>query len=91
MIGELIALDVGIFPSPQVASTVNGPAIPRPGAFVILAVTGAVTGAPSSFTVSMKVQDSDDGTTGWADLAGGALTVLTAINTSVRAQRRADQ
>lgn len=81
MIGHQIGTAIGILPSPQVAGTVNGPAVARSRSLTVIALTGAVTGAPSSFTVSMKLQDSDDGTSGWADLTGGALPVLSAINT----------
>jgi hypothetical protein len=79
-VGELIGTPTGIIPAAQLAGTVNGPAIARPGSMTVVALTGAVTGSPSSFTVSMKVQESDDGTAGWTDVAGGALSVITAIN-----------
>jgi hypothetical protein len=81
MIGHSIGVAIGILPSPQVASTVNGPALARPGSLTVVAMTGVTTGAPSSFTVSMKVQDSDDGVSGWGDLSGGAVPVITAVNT----------
>jgi hypothetical protein len=81
-VGHQVGTAVGILPSPQVAATVNGPAIARPGSFTVFAMSGATTGTPTSFTVSMKVQDSDDGTSGWADVTNGALAVITTINTS---------
>lgn len=37
---------------------------------VMLAVfTGAATGSPTSFSVAAKLQESDDGSTNWTDLA----------------------
>ncbi len=80
-IGEWVAPAIGILPSPQVASTVNGPAIARTGSCVVVAMTGVTTGTPSSFTATFKLQDSDDGTTGWADVTGAVAPVITTINT----------
>ena len=32
-------------------------------------LAGAATGTPTSFSVACKLQESDDGSTGWADIA----------------------
>lgn len=55
--------------------TVNGPAIDTAGyqeACVVLSV-GAVTATGS---LTAKVQDSADGSTGWADITGAAFTAV---------------
>lgn len=44
---------------------------------VLVAHTGAITGAPTSPTYDVKLQDSDDGSTGFADIAGAAITQKT--------------
>jgi hypothetical protein len=79
--GEWFAPAIGILPSPQVASTVNGPAVARTGSMTVVAMTGVTTGTPSSFTVTIKLQDSPDGTTDWVDVSAAALPVITTINT----------
>lgn len=38
----------------------------------------------ASATVDYKVQDSDDGSTGWADVTGAAITQITASDTGAR-------
>jgi hypothetical protein len=80
--GDNLRQKVGIIPAAQAAGTVNGPAIDRSNArdCVVMVSTGAVTGAPSTQTVAAKIQDSDDGSTGWNDLAGGAVPNITIAN-----------
>ena len=70
------------------SATINGDAVDvrtsgGGGASAIVAVQcGAATGAPSAQTVDAKIQDSADGSTGWADLgAGSAAVQLTADDT----------
>ena len=78
----------GINPADSVAATINGAAVDVTfsgggGASVFIAVQcGAASGSPSSFTVDAKIQDSADGSTGWADLGTGSVaTTLTADDT----------
>ncbi len=85
-IGRLIAMERGIIPEDSVAATINGPAIDRfsgGGTSAVLhAACGAATGSPSTQTVDAKIQDSADGSTGWADLSPAiATTQLTADDT----------
>ena len=54
--------------------------------FVVL--TGTVTGGGS---LSAKLQESTDGSTSWTDIAGAALTALTASNKAATLEIRADE
>jgi hypothetical protein len=45
---------------------------------------GAATGSPTSFTVDGKVQESDDGSTGWEDVTGAAIAQQTTGSKIVR-------
>ena len=64
---------VGTVPAAASAGTRNGSTIDRRvnGALALsanlFAATGAETGSPSARTVDAKIQDSADGSTGWAD------------------------
>jgi hypothetical protein len=58
----------------------------RRALFVVL--TGAVTGGGS---LSAKLQESTDGSSGWTDIAGAALTAITASNKAATLEVRADQ
>lgn len=68
---------------PQAATTtVNGSSVDTLGynsAAVILEV-GAVSG--TSPTLDVKIQESDNGSTGWADVSGATFTQVTASNNS---------
>lgn len=44
------------------------------------AATGAATGTPSTISVAGKVQDSADGSTGWNDVTGAAITPVVIEN-----------
>jgi hypothetical protein len=97
-IGAYIKASKGINPANTSAGTVNGAAIDRAGigggtlfhSCVLHGACGAATGSPSAQTVDNKLQDSADGSTGWADITGAstgwaditgaALTQLTADN-----------
>jgi hypothetical protein len=50
--------------------------------------TGSVTGGGS---LSAKLQESTDGSTGWSDISGAALTAITASNKVATLEVRADQ
>lgn len=39
------------------------------GPITLFVFTGATTGSPTSFSVAAKLQESDDGSTNWTDLA----------------------
>lgn len=66
------------------AATINGAAIDRTGFLsgVLQGACGDATGAPTAQTVDAKVQESDDGATGWADVAGAAIATLAADDTA---------
>lgn len=75
-------------PAAASAGTRNSSAIDRLGygSCVLAESVGATTGSPSSFTVDAKIQDSADGSTGWADYspplsASAAITQITAAST----------
>ena len=81
-IGAFIKAQAGINPQDSAAATINGGAIDRQDfdSCVLHAAAGAATGAPTAQTVDAKLQDSPDGTSGWADIAGAAITQITADN-----------
>jgi hypothetical protein len=91
-IGALIKAVKGINPGNFSAGTTNGPAIDRAGAggknlhlsCVLKGACGAASGGPSSQSVNQKLQDSADGSTGWADIAGAAIAALVADNTEAQ-------
>lgn len=74
-IGKYIAVKKGIDPANASAGAINGAAIDRAGqgggklalSAVLHHACGAATGAPTARTVDSKIQDSADGSTGWAD------------------------
>ena len=79
-IGAFIKSIIGIDPANASAGTTNGAAIDRDGynSCVLHGACGAATGSPTAQTVDQKLQDSADGSTGWADLTGAAITQLAA-------------
>jgi hypothetical protein len=78
-VGSAIVAKIGAGPH-TAAGTVNGSAIDRQGkdSCVLVATSGAATGTPTSFTYDSKLQQSDDGSTGWADISGAAVAQITA-------------
>jgi hypothetical protein len=82
-IGSLVLAIAALPPLANTAGTRNGAAIDRlqSGSLAMSCVlvrnTGATTGAPSTQTLDVKLQDSADGSTGWADITGAALTQKT--------------
>lgn len=73
------------------AGAINGAAIDRQGflSCELWHAAGAATGTPTSRTVDAKLQDSADGSTGWADYnpdgaGSGAAAQLTANDTEAR-------
>lgn len=84
-IGAYIKAVRGISPADSAATggtPIDGAAIDRLGygSAVLHHTCGAASGTPDSFTVDSKLQDSDDGSTGWADVTGAAATTLAADN-----------
>lgn len=47
---------------------------------VLLVAVGSPTGSPSSFSVAADIEDSPDGSTGWAPVSGTSITAITAAN-----------
>lgn len=77
---EYVKVLPSVRPIGAVAGAVNGVAIDTEGYADAMAVVmvGATTGSPSSFTVDAKVQESANGTSGWTDISGAAITQVTA-------------
>jgi hypothetical protein len=88
-IGAYLKVVKGINPANAAAGAINGAAIDRAGvgganyfqSSVLKLSRGAVAGAPSAHTADGKLQDSADGSAGWADIAGAAVAQLAADNT----------
>jgi hypothetical protein len=85
-VGAYISPKVGNVPLANSAGTRNGTAVDRDGfdSCVLHGQTGASTGTPTSFTYALKLQESDDGSTGWADITGAAITTVTAASTAAK-------
>jgi len=81
-IGAELKVVKGIPPNDVAAGTVNGAAIDRDGflSCVLEGQTGAASGTPTSLTADFRLEDSADGSTGWADLAGAVVPQLTAVD-----------
>lgn len=92
-VGATITHKAGLAPISLSAGASNGDAIDRSGmdSCKLVCSAGAATGSPSAQTVDCKVQDSADGSTGWADYANppgtttAATTQLTADDTAAEA------
>lgn len=82
-IGAEILPVAGLAALANSAGTRTGSAIDRlqsgsmANSLVLACNVGATTGAPSATTYDCKVQDSADGSTGWADLSGASITQKT--------------
>lgn len=84
-VGSVLREVTGTPPLADTGSTVNGAAIDRlandnPLSAVLLAQSGAATGGPSTQTFDAKIEDSEDGSTGWADYTDpqtGAVAAIT--------------
>lgn len=76
---ENVKVVTSIAPITQVAGAVNGVAIDTEGFGdgVCIISVGAATGTPTTQTVAGKLQESDDGSTGWGDITGAAITAIT--------------
>lgn len=73
-IGSAIKVVAGVYPT-SVVGTANGAAIDRQDflSCVLHLLNGAVSGS-DTFTADAKLQESADGTTGWTDITGAAVT-----------------
>jgi hypothetical protein len=87
-IGSELDPKVGNVPLNNAAGTRNGSAINRftsagrANSCVLHGQTGATEGGPASLTYDLKLQDSADGSTGWADISGASLTQIVAASTA---------
>lgn len=81
-VGSLIKVVTSHAPKTSAGETINGSAVDRQDflSCVLAARAGAATGTPTSFTFNAKLQDSADGSTGWADITGGAVAAISADN-----------
>lgn len=75
-----------IFPASSAAATVNGAAIDTQGfnSLAFVGSCGAASGTPSAQSVIYKLQESDDGSTGWGDITGAVAAALTANNSTAK-------
>jgi len=83
--GALLDTQTALVAANDAGGTTNGPSLDRTKfAHGTLHVTvGSPTGAPTSFSVDVKVQESDDGTT-WSDVSGAAIPTITTANTDAK-------
>jgi len=83
-VGAYVKPVAGINPTDSAAATINGSAIDRQGfqSCVLMVMAGAASGGPTAQTVDAKLQESDNGTSGWADVSGAAVTTVSADNSS---------
>jgi hypothetical protein len=92
--GALYDVVKGTPPAAVSAGTRNGAAINRIGfrSLTLHAATGAETGSPSARTVNAKIQDSADGSTGWADYVppGSSTAAAVAEITAANAEAEVD-
>ncbi len=77
---------VSVRPIASSGATHNGAAIDTLGFNSLLADVeiGAATGSPTSFTVDAKLQESTNGSSGWADISGASITQQTAESKSAQ-------
>lgn len=86
-IGADVKMAVGVVPAAYAAGTTNGTGFDRSGfqSCVLEVSTGALTGAPSTQTVDVKLQHSDVVGSGYADFSPTvAVAQITAANTRKR-------
>ena len=82
-VGAFLSPRVGFVPQSSPATTVTGASIDRQGflSAVLVAATGADVGANTVRSLAVRLQDSADGTTGWADVPGAVVPAITVVNT----------
>ena len=81
-IGAQVRVVTGVAPQASAAGAVNGSAIERVGfdSCVLHVRAGNATGTPTALTLDAKLQDSADGSSGWADITGAAITQIAAAS-----------
>jgi hypothetical protein len=82
-IGAFVKNALGIAPVSATAGSTNGALVIDRRDYLsckLSVVTGAVSGAPTTTSVTATLQDSDDGSTGWTDVADATTTAATAAN-----------
>jgi len=96
-LGAIFKSTKGNPPAAVSAGTRNGAAIDRSPAggvhyhgLTLHAASGAETGAPSARTLDAKIQDSADGSTGWADYIPQATVAAIAQITAANAEAEVD-
>ena len=79
---EDVRVLASVLPQAKTAGALNGAAVDTEiyNDGMVVVNVGAVTGTPSAFTVDAKVQESDNGTSGWVDVAGASIVAVTAID-----------
>ncbi len=88
-IGAFIHAHITLPPLANAAGTRNGIAVDRlqPGGLaasvLLVRSTGATTGTPSATTLDVRLQSSADGSTGWVDVASGALPQKTTLTAAI--------
>lgn len=88
-IGSQLHPATGLAALTNSAGTRNGSAVDRlqggsmANSLVLLCNVGATTGSPSAQTYDCKLQDSADGSTGWNDIAGAAITQKTSATAAL--------
>ena len=86
-IGRELKANVGIAPDAYAAGTTNGGAVDTKGFHEALVILNAGV-AEATSTLNVKVQESANGSTGWADIAGAAFAEVTAANDAAVYQGR---
>ena len=81
VLSENVVPKIGVKPTDDTGTTINGPWIDRKAceSLLLKGYTGVATGSPTAQTTDFKLQDADDiAGGGSADVTGGALTQITA-------------
>lgn len=79
-VGSFIKPVVGVKPTNDTGTVINGAAIDRTGfeSCVLHVATGAATGSPTGQTLNAKLQDSDTSGGTFVDITGAAITEIAA-------------
>ena len=79
-VGSYIKPVVGVKPTDDTGTVINGAAIDRTGfeSCVLHVATGVATGAPTAQTLDAKLQDSDTSGGTFVDIVGAAITQIAA-------------
>lgn len=82
-VGAEVKVVAGFSPRASAGETINGAAIDRKDfqSCVLHARSGAVSGSPTTVAYDAKLQESADGSTGWTDIPGAAISQIAAADT----------